>query len=48
VNGQVKRANGVRSVCNSLSTARVTMSVLHRDNTALRQQLRNAGIEPDA
>lgn len=34
--GEHKRANDVRSVCRSLSTARVTMSVLHRDNMALR------------
>lgn len=34
--GEHKRANDVRSVCKSLSTARTTMAALHRDNMALR------------
>lgn len=34
--GEPKRANDVRSVCRSLSTARVTMAALHRDNMELR------------
>jgi len=35
--GETKRANDVRAVCRSLTTARVTMSALHRDNMALRR-----------
>jgi transposase InsO family protein len=31
------RANAVRSVCRSLSTARATMSALRRDNAELRK-----------
>jgi hypothetical protein len=46
--GDAFRANAVRSVCKSLSTARVTMAVLHRDNARLRDQLRAAGLAPDA
>jgi hypothetical protein len=34
--GEKKRANDVRAVCRSLSTARVTMAALYRDNMALR------------
>ncbi len=34
--GEYKRANDVRAVVNSLSTARVTMAALHRDNMELR------------
>ncbi len=33
------RANAVRSVCKSLSTARTTMAVLHRDNRELRARI---------
>lgn len=35
--GEHKRANDIRAVCRSLSTARATMSALHQDNMALRQ-----------
>ena len=35
--GEPFRANAVRSVCRSLSTARATMSALHRDNAELRK-----------
>lgn len=34
--GEHKRANDVRAVCRSLSTARITMATLHRDNMELR------------
>ena len=37
--GEHKRANDVRAICRSLSTARVTMGHLHRDNMALRKQI---------
>lgn len=35
--GEPKRANDVRAVVRSLSTARVTMAALHRDNMDLRR-----------
>lgn len=35
--GEHFRANAVRAICRSLSTARVTMAALHRDNADLRR-----------
>ena len=34
--GESKRANDVRAVIRSLSTSRVTLALLHRDNMELR------------
>lgn len=45
--GDPKRANDVRNVCKSLSTARCTLRMLHRDNMELRAKLA-AGRAPIA
>lgn len=41
-------AEDVRRVCRSNSSYRTTLRQLYLDNIALRQQLKDAGLEPQA